>query len=83
MQSVSGNTSLKRGCLVSTKIAFATVCATQRINRVNNAAVGVLQSQVAALMGLTKTVIPNGNVCPGWGDVKVEIVTPTAATPAA
>lgn len=46
-------------------------------NGVNNAAVGVLQSQVAALMGLTKTVIPNGNVCPGWGDVKVEIVTPT------
>lgn len=51
-------------------------------NGVNNAAVGVLQSQVAALMGLTKTVIPNGNVCPGWGDVKVEIVTPTT-TPAA
>ena len=46
-------------------------------NGVNNAAVGVLQSQVAALMGLTKTVIPNGSVCPGWGDVKVEIVTPT------
>lgn len=48
-------------------------------NGVNNAAVGVLQSQVAALMGLTKTVIPNGNVCPGWGDVKVSIATETAA----
>lgn len=47
-------------------------------NGVNNAAVSVLQSQVAALMGLTKTVIPNGNVCPGWGDVKVQIVTPAA-----
>lgn len=42
-------------------------------NGVNNAAIGVLQSQVAALMGLTKTVIPNGNVCPGWGNVKVNI----------
>lgn len=49
-------------------------------NGVNNAAVSVLQSQVAALMGLTKTVIPNGNVCPGWGDVKVQIVTPTTGT---
>lgn len=48
-------------------------------NGVNNAAVSVLQSQVAALMGLTKTVIPNGNVCPGWGDIKVQIVTPTAS----
>lgn len=47
-------------------------------NGVNNAAVSVLQSQVAALMGLTKTVIPNGNICPGWGDVKVQIVTPAA-----
>ena len=52
-------------------------------NGVNNAAVSVLQSQVAALMGLTKTVIPNSNVCPGWGDVKVQIVTPTTTTPAA
>lgn len=52
-------------------------------NGVNNAAVSVLQSQVAALMGLTKTVIPNSNVCPGWGDVRVQIVTPTTTTPAA
>lgn len=46
-------------------------------NGVNNAAVSVLQSQVAALMGLTKTVIPNSSVCPGWGEVKVQPVTPT------
>ncbi len=49
-------------------------------NGVNNAAVGVLQSQVAALMGLTRTVIPNDNVSPGWGNVKVEIVTPTTTS---
>ena len=33
-------------------------------------------SQIAQLFSLTKMVIPNGNVCPGWGDVKV---TPTFA----
>lgn len=49
-------------------------------NGVNNAAVSVLQSQVAALMGLTKTVIPNSSVCPGWGEVKVQPVTPTTGT---
>lgn len=31
-------------------------------------------SQIAQLFGLTKMVIPNTNVCPGWGEVKV---TPT------
>lgn len=49
-------------------------------NGVNNAAVSVLQSQVAALMGLTKTIIPNSSVCPGWGEVKVQPVTPTTGT---
>ncbi len=39
----------------------------------------VLNSNVAALMGLTKVVIPNGNVCPGWGDATVTVSTSTAA----
>ncbi len=39
----------------------------------------VLNNNVATLMGLTKTVIPNGNVCPGWGDVTVSVGTTTAA----
>ena len=38
-----------------------------------------LQGTVAQLSGLTKLVIPNGNVCPGWGDVTVSI-TPATAT---
>lgn len=46
-------------------------------NAGNTAAVAVVQSQVAQLMGLTKLVIPNGSVCPGWGTVKV---TPEAAS---
>lgn len=43
----------------------------------------VLNNNVATLMGLTKTVIPNGNVCPGWGDVKVSVVADSAAAAAA
>lgn len=39
----------------------------------------VLNNNVAILMGLTKTVIPNGNVCPGWGDATVTVSASTAA----
>ena len=39
--------------------------------------VGCIGDQVAELMGLTKRVVPNGSICPGWGDVSVSI-TPTA-----
>ena len=42
-----------------------------------NSAIGILQSQAAQFMGLTKVVIPNSNVCPGWGDVTVS-VTPAS-----
>lgn len=50
-------------------------------NATNSATISCLQAQVAALQGMTKLVIPNSSVCPGWGAVKV---TPdTAATPAA
>lgn len=31
----------------------------------------------AILSGLTKTVIPNGSVCPGWGDATVTVSTST------
>lgn len=50
-------------------------------NGTNTATIQCLQGQVAQLMGLTKLVVPNSSVCPGWGEVKI---TPaTAATPAA
>ena len=42
-----------------------------------NAAVDVLKSQVACLMNLTKVVIPNTSVCPGWGNVNVTPATTT------
>lgn len=45
-------------------------------NGTNTAALGCLQNQVAQLYNLTKLVVPNTSVCPGWGDVTV---TPAAA----
>ena len=60
----------------------ATMCANDKAQAVINAkfesGFDVLSSQVASIngtiAGLTKTVIPNANVCPGWGSV---YVTPT------
>lgn len=54
-------------------------------NATLNATVGCIQNQTAELMALTKRVVPNPSICPGWGDVTVS-VTPTttsAATSAA
>ena len=40
---------------------------------INN--ISCVQGQVAQLMGLTKLVVPNGSICPGWGDVTVSVAT--------
>ena len=48
-------------------------------NATNTAALNCIQGQVAELMGLTKRVVPNGSICPGWGDVTVSI-TPASTT---
>ena len=48
-------------------------------NGVNTATIECIKGQVASLYGLTKLVVPNTSVCPGWGDVTI---TP-ATTPAA
>ena len=48
-------------------------------NGVNTATIQCLQGQVAQLMSLTKLVVPNGSVCPGWGNVTI---TPATTTPA-
>lgn len=47
-------------------------------NGTNTATIACLQGQVAALQGLTKIVVPNSSVCPGWGDVNITIPTTTA-----
>lgn len=44
-------------------------------NGVNTATLQCLQGQVAQLFGLTKLVVPNGSVCPGWGSVTVTPAT--------
>jgi hypothetical protein len=46
-------------------------------NATNTATLQCMQGQIAQLMGLTKLVVPNGSVCPGWGNVNV---TPAATT---
>ena len=48
-------------------------------NATNNAALNCMQGQIAQLMSLTKLVVPNGSICPGWGDVTVS-VTPAPTT---
>ena len=48
-------------------------------NATNNAALNCMQGQIAQLMSLTKLVVPNGSICPGWGDVTVSI-TPAPTT---
>lgn len=51
------------------------------LNATQNSVIGCLQRQIDQLQGMTRTVIPNSSICPGWGDVNVTPVTPT--TPAA
>lgn len=47
-------------------------------NGTNTATISCIQGQVAQLLGLTKLVVPNTSVCPGWGNVTI---TPAASTP--
>ena len=49
------------------------------INATSTATINCISGQVAQLMSLTKLVIPNGSVCPGWGNVNVTPATTTAA----
>lgn len=46
-------------------------------NATNTATINCIQGQVAQLFGLTKLVIPNTSVCPGFGNVTI---TPAATT---
>ena len=52
------------------------ICDQRTYNAVNTATISCIQGQIATLLGLTKTVIPNASICPGWGNVTV---TPAAA----
>lgn len=50
------------------------------LNAASNATINCLQSQLQQLYGITKLVVPNTSVCPGWGNVTV---TPSTTTTAA
>lgn len=54
--------------------------ADQRVfNATQISTISCIQGQIAQLYGLTKLVVPNGSICPGWGNVTVA-VTPTTTT---
>ena len=56
------------------------ICNQQVYNATANATIGCLAQQVAQLQGITKMVIPNTSVCPGWGNVTITPATTTTGT---
>ena len=52
------------------------LCAQAVHNATSDSVLGCMQSQIAQLYSLTKLVVPNTSVCPGWGNVTI---TPAAA----
>lgn len=47
------------------------------LNGTTGSTIACMQQAIAQLQGLTKLVIPNSSVCPGWGNVTI---TPAAST---
>lgn len=58
------------------------ICEQKAFNAASITKFSCIQEQVNELMGLTRRVVPNRSVCPGWGDVTVT-VTPTTTEAAA
>lgn len=57
------------------------LCAQAVHNATADAMLGCINNQVAQLFALTKLVVPNSSVCPGWGAVTVApATTPTTGT---
>lgn len=53
------------------------LCDQKVFNATQIGTISCIQGQIAQLQGLTKVVIPNGSVCPGWGNVTVAPATTT------
>lgn len=49
-------------------------------NGTNTATISCIQNEIAQLQGLTKLVVPNTSVCPGWGNVTITPATSTTTT---
>ena len=47
-------------------------------NGTNTAALNCIQGQIAQLYSLTKLVVPNSSICPGWGNVTIAPATTPA-----
>lgn len=60
------------------------ICEQKVYNATNTSALGCLANQVnglqAVLNKITKTVVGNDVICPGWGDVTVSIAPATTTT---
>lgn len=56
------------------------LCEQAVFNAAQTSAMNCMGGQIAQLFSLTKLVVPNTSVCPGWGEVTI---TPTPATAAA
>lgn len=54
------------------------ICQQNVYNATNTATINCMAGQIAQLMSLTKLVVPNSSVCPGWGDVTVSPATTPA-----
>lgn len=52
-------------------------------NGTNTATISCIQNEIAQLQGLTKLVVPNTSVCPGWGNVTITPAASTTTTPSA
>jgi hypothetical protein len=55
------------------------ICDQKVLNATLTSNMTCMASQIAALNSLTKMVVPNASICPGWGDVTVS-VTPASTT---
>jgi hypothetical protein len=57
-----------------------TLCEQAVYNATQTGAIACIQGQIAQLQGLTKLVVPNTSVCPGWGGITITpSTTPTTA----
>ena len=53
------------------------LCAQAVHNATSDSVLGCMQGQIAQLYSLTKLVVPNTSVCPGWGTVTITPATTT------
>jgi hypothetical protein len=56
------------------------ICQQGVYNATNTATINCISGQIAQLMSLTKMVVPNTSICPGWGDVTVSVTPTTTPT---